>query len=64
MRTGGIGAKDVALPLMAVEIGVIDAHVADQYGIEATDLAKHGHRDGPAKLVAVELACRLTGMRV
>ena len=32
------------------------------YRIEPEDLFEHGHRAGAAKFVAVELACRLTGM--
>ncbi len=36
------------------------AAVAGQYGIAAADLGRHGRRAGPAKMVAIELACRLT----
>jgi anti-sigma28 factor (negative regulator of flagellin synthesis) len=45
-----------------VDIGVIDTLVAVYYGIEVVDLPEHGRRVGTAKYVAVELACRLTGM--
>ena len=41
---------------------MIDVPAAAQYGVELADLAAHGHRGGAAKFVAVELACRLTGM--
>ncbi len=61
-RTGNVQDQDLALPVVAVDIGVIDTLVAVHYGIEVVDLSEHGHRVGTAKFVAVELACRLTGM--
>ena len=36
--------------------------MASHYRIDAADLKEHGHRAGPAKAVAVALACRLTGL--
>ena len=61
-RTGSVQEKDVALPMVTVDIAMIDACVAQHYRMDAVDLREHGHRAGRAKAVAVELACRLTGL--
>jgi hypothetical protein len=34
--------------------------VAAEFGIDPERLTQHGHRAGPAKAVALDLACRLT----
>jgi REP element-mobilizing transposase RayT len=61
-RTGSVQDKDLALPALTVDIETVDAYVARHYGIDPADLCEHGHRVGAAKFVAVELACRLTGL--
>ena len=61
-RTGRVQDKDLALPAVTVDIDTVDAYVARHYRIDAADLKEHGHRAGPAKAVAVALACRLTGL--
>ena len=62
-RTGRVQDKDLALPaLVTVPIDTVDAYVAAHYRMDAAVLTEHGHRAGPAKAVAVELACRLTGL--
>jgi hypothetical protein len=45
-----------------VDIELVDRVVSEHYGMAPADLAEHGHRVGPAKFVAVELACRMTGV--
>jgi REP element-mobilizing transposase RayT len=60
-RTGEARDRDIALPSIAVDVDVIDRHVAAYFGIDAAELAEHGHRVGLAKFVAVELTCRLAG---
>jgi REP element-mobilizing transposase RayT len=52
---------DLALPRLTVDIKRIDRLVARQCGVESADLKAHGHCTGPAKAIAIELACRLTG---
>jgi len=61
-RTGTARDQDLALPRVTVDIETVDACVAGHYRIRPEDLFEHGHRAGAAKFVAVELACRLTGM--
>jgi putative transposase len=63
LRTGKVQDKDLALPSPpAIDIDIVDASVAAHYRINVADLKEHGHRAGPAKAVAVELACRLTDL--
>ncbi len=62
LRTGKMQDKDLALPTLTVDIDKVDAYVAGHYRIDAAALKEHGRRVGPAKYVAVELACRLTGL--
>ena len=62
LETGSVQDKDLALPALTVDIETVDAYVARHYGIDPADLCEHGHRVGAAKFVAVELACRLTGL--
>ena len=61
-RTGRVRDKDLTLPAVTVDIDTVDAYVARHYRIDAADLKEHGHCAGPAKAVAVALACRLTGL--
>jgi len=61
-RTGRPQDADVALPPETVPLEEIDARVAARFGVKPKDLRQHGHRAGPAKFVAVDLACRLTGL--
>ncbi len=61
-RTGTVQDQDLALPTVTVDAETVDAYVTRHYRIEQEDLFEHGHRAGAAKFVAVELACRLTGM--
>lgn len=44
------------------DVEAMDEAVADEFGIGVDDLSMHGRRVGPAKSVAVELACRLCGL--
>ncbi len=60
-RTGRSQDADVALPRTVWPIADIDAAVAAHFGLDPKELKRHGHRSGLAKLLAVELACRLTG---
>jgi hypothetical protein len=61
-RSGRVQDEDLALPRWTVPLEEIDAAVAKRYGVEVEDLQAHGHHAGEAKVVAVELACRLTGL--
>ena len=60
-RRGRPQDVDLALPRLAVDAPRISAVVAAHYQLEPVDLNAHGHHSGEAKLVALELACRLTG---
>ena len=53
--------QDLILPVVHMDLDTVDACVAKHFGIETAALKQHGRRAGPAKAVAVELACRLTG---
>jgi len=61
-RSGRVQDEDLALPRWTLALEDIDAAVARRYRIAAADLKTHGHHAGEAKVVAVELACRLTGL--
>jgi len=61
-RSGRVQDEDLALPRWTVPLDEIDAAVARHYGIDVQDLQAHGHHAGEAKVLAVELACRLTGL--
>ena len=52
---------DIDLPHSLVPLAEIDAAVAQHYRIDAAALRQHGRSVGEAKVVAVELACRLGG---
>jgi len=61
-RSGSAVERDVDLPRTTVRIERIDAMVAAHYGVMPGDLENCLACGGAAKFVAVELACRLTGM--
>ncbi len=61
-RSGRTQDEDLDLPRWTVPLDEIDAAVAQRYGIDADQLHLHGRRAGEAKVVAVELACRLAGL--
>ena len=61
-RSGGEVDRDLDLPRTTVPIEQIDETVAAHYGVLPTDLERCQACGGAAKFVAVELACRLTGM--
>lgn len=58
-RSGCLQDRDIDLPRWNVPLDEIDAAVARHYGVDPALLSAHGHRAGPAKAVAVELAARL-----
>ena len=43
-----------------MDLASISRAVAAEFGTDAARLTQHGHRAGPAKAVALALACRLT----
>jgi len=59
-RAGGPGDRDLDLPRPVVDLASISRAVAAEFGIAAEQLTQHGRRAGPAKAVALDLACRLT----
>jgi hypothetical protein len=61
-RSGRVQDEDLALPRWTVSLEDIDVAVARRYRTDVEDLRTHGHHAGEAKVVAVELACRLTGL--
>jgi putative transposase len=60
-RSGRAQDADLALPRPTVDIRRIDRAVTAHCGVKPADLKAHGHHCGPAKAMAIELACRLTG---
>jgi putative transposase len=62
--TGRVQDQDVKIPKEGVGLDLIDGAVASKFGIGTSKLKEHGHRVGAAKVVAVELASRLSGMRL
>jgi hypothetical protein len=61
-RSGRVQDEDLLLPRWTVPLEEIDVAVARRYRIDVGELQAHGHHAGEAKVVAVELACRLTGL--
>jgi REP element-mobilizing transposase RayT len=61
-RSGRAQDEDLAFPRWTVPLEEIDAAVARRYRTSPEDLQTHGHHAGEAKVVAVELACRLAGL--
>jgi len=61
-RDGSAVDRDLDLPRTTVPIERIDKMVVAHYGVMPADLEDCQACGGSAKFVAVELACRLTGM--
>ena len=63
-KTGSAQDRDIDYPEEFVDVGHVDEVVAEAYGIKLEMLKAHGHTSGVGvvKAVAMELACRLTGM--
>jgi hypothetical protein len=61
-RTGRPTDRDVELPRRQVDLERISRAVAEVYGIDPAVLREHGRRAGEAKAVALELACRHSGL--
>lgn len=61
-RTGRPTDRDVDLPREQVDLERISRAVAAMYEIDAAVLRRHGGRAGEGKAVALELACRHTGL--
>lgn len=59
-RTGRPADRDLDLPRQRVNLELISQVVAEAFGVDVGLLTQHGRRAGPAKAVALELACRLT----
>jgi DNA-binding transcriptional ArsR family regulator len=59
MSTGG---SIYVSAIARVDVGAIEAAVADEMGVERSLLHAHGHRGGDAKALAIELCCRLSGL--
>jgi hypothetical protein len=58
----GVRSRDIDLPRARMDLERIDREVARWYGVEAGDLRRHGIVAGPCKVVAMELAVRLSGL--
>jgi len=63
-KSGAARDRDVSYPGERIPLGRIDDLVATEYVTEVEALKAHGRRKktGTAKLAAIELACRLSGM--
>ena len=61
-RSGRAQDEDLDFPRWTVPPDEIDAAVAKHYGIDVQQLRAHGRSAGEAKVVAMELACRLAGL--
>ncbi len=61
-RSGRTQDEDLDFPRWTAPPDEIDAAVAKHYGIDVEQLRLHGRSAGEAKVVAVELACRLAGL--
>jgi REP element-mobilizing transposase RayT len=61
-RTGDYRDYDVALPKKFVPIEIINLVVCRHFGINEAKLQLHGKRAGDARRLAIELACRLSGL--
>ncbi|MEI8123381.1 MAG: transposase, partial [bacterium] len=63
-QSGAPRDRDVAYPDEGISLDRIDEIVAREYGAGVEALKAHGRRKktGTAKLVAIELACRLSGL--
>ena len=54
--------RDVAWPADCVKLIEVDHAVAQEYGVDVAVLKLHGHVAGEAKVMAVELAARVSGL--
>ncbi|MEI6789527.1 MAG: hypothetical protein WCL49_13715 [bacterium] len=63
-KSGSSRDRDVAYPEVRISRGRVDEIVAREFMTVAGELKAHGRRKktGTAKLAAIELACRLSGM--
>jgi chromosomal replication initiation ATPase DnaA len=63
-KSGAARDRDVAYPGERVSSNMIDEIVAREYGMSAEALRVHGRSQGvgTAKVVAIELLCRLSGL--
>ena len=61
-RSGRAQDRDLALPRATLGIERIDEAVAAHYGLAPWDVANCRSGERAAKFIAVELACRLTGL--
>jgi REP element-mobilizing transposase RayT len=63
-KRGALQDRDVAYPGERISVDRVDEIVARDYGIVADALRAHGRSrgSGTAKTVAIELACRLSGL--
>ena len=62
-RPAGLATDaDVSLPRRRVPLEAIERRVVQRYGLAPEALRRDGRAVGEAKAVAVELACRLTGL--
>ena len=59
---GGSGHRDIDLPEERVSLDEISRAVAARYGVEMERLKEHGHVGGEAKVMALELATRVSGL--
>ena len=59
-RIGRPADRDLDLPRPRVDLELISRVVAEAFDVDVGLLTQHGRRAGPAKAVALELACRLT----
>jgi hypothetical protein len=62
LRRGRLQDADIALPQVIYTLEQVDAAVAAEFGLRPEALKAHGHTSGVAKVLAVELACRWTGL--
>jgi len=63
LRKAAKAEADIVWPkATGPSVKALDRAVADEFGIKPRDLATHGRRVGPAKLVAAELACSVCGL--
>jgi REP element-mobilizing transposase RayT len=62
LRKGTDQDRDLALPKGSIELENLDQLVAQAYGVAPDSLKCHGHTAKEAKMAAVEIAARLSGL--
>lgn len=62
LRKGTDQDRDLALPKGSIELEDLDQLVAQAYGVAPDSLKCHGHTAKEAKMAAVEIAARLSGL--